>query len=169
MKLRIKSKLMSVHSEIEVLNASGEVIYHADTDPLSSPRVTRFKDACHQELAVITTVRLDREHRAHQVTMADGRVMDIKRAFRTPVSTAESYLTVSGAPWSVVTRRAWTNRFEIRSEAGAVVAEAKQIPVERGDAYELQVKDEEHLDELVMLSLIARYVMREDAPVPAAI
>lgn len=169
MKLRIKSKLMSVHSEVEVLDRSGEVVYHADTDPLSSPRLTRYKDAGHNELAVITTVRLDSENRAHHVVMADGRTFDLKRKFRTPASTTESYLTVSGAGWKIVTRRAWTSRFEIRSESGSVMLEAKQVPAERGDTYDLDVHDEEHVDELVLLSLIARYVMREDAPVPAAI
>ena len=44
MKLRIKAKLLSVHSEVEVSTTDKEVVYCADTDPLSSPRLTRLKD-----------------------------------------------------------------------------------------------------------------------------
>lgn len=168
MKLRIKEKLMSVHSGVEVADSSGEVLYTAETDPLSSPRTTRFKGADQRELAVVTTVRLDQKDRAHHVVMADGRAFDLKRRFRTPASTTESYLTVSDADWRIVTRRAWTSRFEIRSETGAKLAEAKQVPAERGDVYDLVVKDESRVDELVLLSLITRYVMHEDAPVPLA-
>ena len=92
MKLRIKAKLLSVHSEVEVSTTDEEVVYCADTDPLSSPRLTRLKDAEYCELATITTARLDAKDRAHHIVMADGHTFDIKRKFRTPASTVESYL-----------------------------------------------------------------------------
>lgn len=169
MKLRIKSKLLSVHSEIEVATMDGEVVYHADTDPLSSPRLIRFKDAECRELATITTVRLDYTDRAHHVVMADGRIIDVKRKFRTPASTVESYLIVKGADWQVVMTRGWTSRFEVRDTSGKVYVEAKQIAMERNDTYELNIKDEAHVDELVLMSLIARGIMAADAPAaPAA-
>lgn len=168
MKLRIQAKLMSVHSEVEVKTPAGEVRYTAETDPLSAPRHTYFRNAQGDELAQVTTVRLDQKDRAHRVVLADGRTFELKRKFRSPASTAESYLTISGTDWKVAAHRAWTSRFEVRDEAGTVLAEAKQVPAERGDVYDLVIKDAEHVDELVLIALIARYIMREDAPIPAA-
>lgn len=168
MKLRIQAKLMSVHSEVEVKTTAGEVRYVTETDPLSAPRRTFFRNARGDEIAQVTTVRLDTKDRAHRVVMADGRTFELKRKFRSPASTAESYLTISGTDWKVAAHRAWTSRFEVRNEAGGVLAEAKQVPAERGDVYDLVVKDAEDIDELVLIALITRYIMREDAPVPTA-
>lgn len=167
MKLRIKAKLLSVHSEVEVSTTDKEVVYCADTDPLSSPRLTRLKDAECRELATIATVRLDAKDRAHHVVMAGGRTFDIKRRFRTPASTVESYLTVEGADWQVVMTRGWTNRFEVRDTAGRVYVEARQVPMERNDTYELNVKIPEHMDELMVMCIVARSIMAADAPANA--
>lgn len=80
MKLRIRAKLLSVHSEVEVSTTDEEVVYCADTDPLSSPRLTRLKDAEYRELATITTARLDAKDRAHHIVMADGHTRSISSA-----------------------------------------------------------------------------------------
>lgn len=165
MKLRIKEKLMSVLSEVQVTDARGEVLYYTDTEPLSSPRLSHFKDAHDQELAKISTVRLDEKKRAHHVVMADGRVYDLTRKFRNPASTTESIVTVENVGWCAVTRRAWTSRFEIRSEDGTVLAEAKQIAAERGNTYDLDVKCKENVMEVVLFALIVRYTICQDAPV----
>lgn len=168
MKLRIKSKLLSVHSEIEVTATDGSVLYCADTDPLSSPRLMRFKDAEYRELATVTSVRLDYADRAHHIVMADGRAIDVRRKFRTPASTVESYLVVKGADWQVVMTRGWTSRFEVRDSAGKACVEAKQIARERNGTFELNIKDEAHVDELVLMGLIARDIMTADTPVASA-
>ena len=168
MKLKIKAKLASVLSEVLVSDAKGDMLFCAETEPLSAPRKSCFKDASYNVLATVTTARLDTAKRAHHVVMTDGRTFDLTRKYRNPASTTESIITVENVGWCAVTRRAWTNRFEIRSEDGAVLAEAKQIAAERGDAYELNVKDEQHTAELVLIALIARYIMREDTPAPAA-
>lgn len=164
MKLRIKAKLLSVHSEVEVSTTDKEVVYCADTDPLSSPRL---KDAECRELATITTARLDAKDRAHHIVMADGHTFDIKRKFRTPASTVESYLTVEGADWQVVMTRGWTNRFEVRDADGRAYVEARQVPMERNDTYELNVKISEHMDELMVMCIVARSIMAADAPANA--
>lgn len=167
MKLRIKAKPLSVHSEVEVSTTDEEVVYCADTDPLSSPRLTRFKDAEYRELATITTAHLDAKDRAHHIVMADGHTFDIKRKFRTPASTVESYLTVEGADWQVVMTRGWTNRFEVRDTGGRVYVEARQVPMERNDTYELNVKISERMDELMVMCIVARSIMAADAPTNA--
>ena len=166
MKVRIKAKAASVRSEAEVVNAKGEVLFRTETDPLSSPRRTRVMDAAGNEIAAITTVRLDESKRAHHVVMASGDTYDCVRRFRNPASTTESIITVKGTGWQSLTRRAWTNRFEIRAGAGRVLAVAKQSPAALGDAYDVEVKDETHLAELVIFSLIIRYIMKQDNPVP---
>lgn len=168
MKCKIKGKLASVYSEIEVTKPDGTLLYSLETEPLSAPRTSHFKNAAFERLATVTTVRTDTADRANHVAMADGRAFDLKRKFRNPASTTESFITVSGLGYKIVTRRAWTNRFEIRRVDGAVLAEARQIAAERGDTYELTVKDkgEAHAQELILFALIARDVMRRDTPVP---
>ena len=65
--------------------------------------------------------------------------------------------------------RGWTSRFEVRDSAGKACGEAKQIARERNGTFELNIKDEAHVDELVLMSLIARDIMTADTPVaPAA-
>lgn len=168
MKVRIKSKAMSVHSETEVVDAQGNLLFCTETDPLSAPRRTRVTSADGAEVAVITTVRLDERKRAHHVVMADGRAFDCTRRFRNPASTTESIITVKDVGWQSLTRRAWTNRFEVRSKAGRVLATAKESPAALGDAYDVEVKDEAHLAELVIFAIITRYIMKQDDPVPSA-
>lgn len=165
MKLQMQTMPMSVQSEVEVKDMTGAVLFRAKTDPLSSPRCTLLFDADGRERAKVTTVRLDYKDRAHHVTMADGRTFELTRKFRVSASTTESILTVSGLDWKIATRRAWTSRFEIRSASGNVLAEARQIAARRGDVYEIDLRGEDRTEELVLCCLIARYVIREDAPV----
>ena len=68
--------------------------------------------------------------------------------------------------WTVLTQRAWSSRFEVHSEDGKVLVRAKQVPALRGDAYDIEVLDEDHVIEMVLLALIARSVIRDDAPIP---
>lgn len=165
MKLILRPKPTSVYSEVEVATPEGALLYSSDTEPLSAPRKSYFKDANDEILATITTVRMDDKNRAHHVVTSDGRVFDLVRKFRNPASTTESYIKVGSTGWQAITRRAWTSRFEIRSSGGDVLLQARQVTAERGDTYELDVKDEAHVDGLVLLALITRYVMHKDVPV----
>ena len=167
MKLRIKAKLLSVHSEVEVSTTDKEVVYCADTDrsPRRASRASKTPSAA--SLPLSRPHRLDAKDRAHHIVMADGHTFDIKRKFRTPASTVESYLTVEGADWQVVMTRGWTNRFEVRDADGRAYVEARQVPMERNDTYELNVKISEHMDELMVMCIVARSIMAADAPANA--
>lgn len=164
MKLIIRPKVASVYSEVEVTTTGGALLYSSETEPLSVPRVSYFKNASFEKLATVTTSRTDRKQRAHHVVMADGRVLDLVRKFRNPISTTESCIAVKNLGWQIVIRRAWTSRFEILEADGTVLAEAKESLTGFLKTYELNVKDEAHLDELALFSIIARYVMLEDTP-----
>lgn len=166
MRLRISSKLASVHSETEVANEKGEVLYTAQTDPLSAPRMTRVANSADGELARYTTTRTDTEDRAYRITTSDGTILNLKRRFRVSAKTNEAVIRVRPINWSVVTRRAWTCRFEVRDASDRVVARAKQVPALRGDVYDVDVIDGSRELEVVLLSLIARTVIREDSPSP---
>ncbi len=47
-----------------------------------------------------------------------------------------------------------------------MLVRAKQVPALRGDVYDIEVLDEDHAIEMVLLALIARSVIRDDAPIP---
>lgn len=166
MRLHISSKLASVHSETEVANEKGEILYTAQTDPLSAPRLTRVVDGAGAEIARYTTTRTDTKDRAYRISMADGSELDLKRKFRVSAKTNEAVIRVQPVGWTVVTRRAWTCRFEIRDASDRVVARAKQVPALRGDVYDVYVLDGSREVRIALLSLIARTVIREDSPSP---
>lgn len=166
MKLRISSKLASVHSELEVSTVDGEALFTAHTDPLSSPRTTRVVDASGTEVACYRTSRSDDKDRAHHIDFRSGVSMDLKRSFRVSAKTDEAVIRVQPQGWMVVTRRAWTSRFEIRTEGGRVMARAKQIPALRGDVYDVEVLDDARVVAIAVLSMIARAVIRDDSPSP---
>lgn len=166
MKLKIKAKLASVYSEVEVLSSKSEVLFCINTEPLSAPRLSVLKDGEHVELARVTNQRLDARERAHIITWADGSVWHLTRRFRNKASTTESIITIAETGVQAITRRSWTNRFELRTAEGSVLASGRQIPADRGDAYELDIKDESQLAQLVLLALITRYILRQDAPAP---
>ena len=166
MKLRISSKLASVYSEVNVVDSDGALRFSTMTDPLSSPQVTRLLDESGQEVARYSTARADARERKHRIVMADGTSFTATRRFRVSASTSESTIRVAGSDWVVLTQRAWSSRFEIRTEGDRVLARAKQLQALRGDAYDVDIKDEEHLVEMLLLSLIARSVIRGDAPSP---
>jgi len=98
---------------------------------------------------------------------SSARLFDTGRGPRPPASTVESYLTVEGADWQVVMTRGWTNRFEVRDADGRAYVEARQVPMERNDTYELNVKISEHMDELMVMCIVARSIMAADAPANA--
>lgn len=60
-----------------------------------------------------------------------------------------------------------TNRFEVRDTGGRVYVEARQVPMERNDTYELNVKISERMDELMVMCIVARSIMAADAPTNA--
>lgn len=169
MKLRITSKYASVHNEAYVENKKGELVYSALTDPLSSPLKTRVVDANGNEVAYFTTVFGDAEKRAHKIVVDDGSEDGVKlsltRKFRTKTKTSESLLNVKPVDWVVVTRRAWTSRFEVRTSSQRVLARAKQVPADLKDVYDLDILDEAHAVQIMVLSLITSAVMHEDVHV----
>lgn len=166
MKLRISSKLASVYSEVNVVDRAGVCKYTTTTDPLASPQVTRLLDESGTELARYEATRTDTKDRRHRIVLGDGTSIVAKRRFRVAASTSESVITAGDTGWTVLTQRGWTSRFEVRGEGGRVVARGKQLQSLRGDTYDVDILDEGHLVELLLLSLIARGVIREDAPSP---
>lgn len=166
MKLRISSKLASVHSEVIVVDHEEKAVFSTRTDPLSAPRCTRLYDAGGLELAHYTTTRTDEKDRAYSVSIDGGVSFTTKRSFRVSSSTSEAVIKVAQMGWAVLTQRAWSSRFEVRSDDGEVLARAKQVPALRGDVYDVEVLDEEHAIEMVLLALIARSIIRDDAPSP---
>ena len=70
--------------------------------------------------------------------------------------------------WMVVTRRAWTSRFEIRSGRRAGDGARQADPALRGDVYEdVEVLDNARVvSDRAVLSMIARAVIRDDSPSP---
>lgn len=166
MKLRISSKLASVYSEVNVEDRLGSKRFTTTTDPLSSPQATTLLDATGTEVARYVASRSDMKERRHRVVLADGTAFDVTRRFRVASSTSESVITAVGTGWTVLTQRGWSSRFEIHSDDGKVLARAKQIQALRGDAYDVDILDESHLIEMLLLALIARTIMREDSPSP---
>lgn len=166
MKLRISAKLASVHSEVNVTDLEEKTVFTTKTDPLSAPRCTRLYDAEGVELAHYETTRTDEKDRAYSVSIDGGVSLTTKRSFRVSSSTCEAIIKVGQTGWTVLTQRAWSSRFEVHSEDGKVLVRAKQVPALRGDVYDIEVLDEDHAIEMVLLALIARSVIRDDAPIP---
>lgn len=166
MKLRISAKLASVHSEVNVTDLEEKTVFTTKTDPLSAPRCTRLYDAEGVELAHYETTRTDEKDRAYSVSIDGGVSFTTKRSFRVSSSTCETIIKVGQTGWTVLTQRAWSSRFEVHSEDGKVLVRAKQVPALRGDVYDIEVLDEDHVIEMVLLALIARSVIRDDAPIP---
>lgn len=166
MKLRISAKLASVHSEVNVTDLEEKTVFTTKTDPLSAPRCTRLYDAEGVELAHYETTRTDEKDRAYSVSIDGGVSFTTKRSFRVSRSTCEAIIKVGQTGWTVLTQRAWSSRFEVHSEDGKVLVRAKQVPALRGDVYDIEVLDEDHAIEMVLLALIARSVIRDDAPIP---
>lgn len=166
MKLRISAKLASVHSEVNVTDLEEKTVFTTKTDPLSAPRCTRLYDAEGAEFAHYETTRTDEKDRAYSVSIDGGVSFTTKRSFRVSGSTCEAIIKVSQTGWTVLTQRAWSSRFEVHSGDGKVLVRAKQVPALRGDVYDIEILDEGHLIEMVLLSLIARSVIRDDAPIP---
>ncbi len=168
-----------------------KTVFTTKTDPLSAPRCTRLYDAEGVELAHYETTRTDEKDRAYSVSIDGGVSFTTKRSFRVSSSTCEAIIKVDGGVsfttkrsfrvssstceaiikvgqtgWTVLTQRAWSSRFEVHSEDGKVLVRAKQVPALRGDVYDIEVLDEDHAIEMVLLALIARSVIRDDAPIP---
>ena len=85
---------------------------------------------------------------------------------KTVFTTKTDPLSAPRCTRTVLTQRAWSSRFEVHSEDGKVLVRAKQVPALRGDVYDIEVLDEDHVIEMVLLALIARSVIRDDAPIP---
>ncbi len=166
MKFRMSATLASVHCEVNVTDLEKGTMFIARTDPLSAPRCTHLYDIEGVELAHYATTRTDEKDRAHTVSIDGGISFTTKRSFRVPSSTCEAVIKVGQMGWTVLTQRAWSSRFEVHAEDGKVLARAKQVPALRGDVYDLEVLDEDHVIEMVLIALIARSVIRDDAPSP---
>lgn len=166
MKLRISAKLASVHSEVNVTDLEEKTVFTTKTDPLSAPRCTRLYDAEGVEFAHYVATRSDEKGRAYSVSVDGSPSFTAKRSFHVSSSACEATIKVGETGWTVFTQRAWSSRFEVHSEEGKVLVRAKQVPALRGDTYDIEVLDEDHMIEMLLLALIARSVIRDDAPSP---
>ena len=146
MKLRISSKLASVYSEVNVVDADGALRFSTMTDPLSSPQVTRLLDESGQEVARYSTARgaYVRE-RKHRIVMADGTSFTATRKFRVSASSEREHH--QGRRLRLGRVDAARMEQQVRDPHGGerVLARAKQLQALRGDAYDVDIKDEEHL------------------------
>ncbi len=118
------------------------------------------------ELAHYVTTRTDEKDRAYSVSIDGGVSFTTKRSLRVSSSTCEAIIKAGQTGWTGLTQRAWSSRFEVHSEDGKVLVRAKQVPALRGDAYDIEVLYEDKVIEMVLLALIARSVIRDDAPIP---
>ena len=140
-------------------------MFTTKTDPLSAPRCALSTMPRAPSSRITRPRARTQKDRAYSVSIDGGVSFTTKRSFRVSSSTCEAIIKAGQTGWTVLTQRAWSSRFEVHFGDGKVLVRAKQVPALRGDAYDIEVLDEDHVIEMVLLAHIARSVIRDDAPI----
>lgn len=156
MKLRMKSKIASLHSKIEITDDDGKALYHVHSKVFSLHNVTFIARANGDEVATITRKPVSL-HETHFIEMADGTAVEIRTELW---HATKDVLNIDDLGWYLIGDLVQHN-YRLMDEQGQMLAQAHRKWMSLHNTYEVEIEDEDRADKIVAV-LIALDKIVED-------
>lgn len=154
MKLQIKSKVMSVHEKMDVLNEDGGLAYHVHSKVLSIHDKTRIDDAAGNEVAYIHAKAVSIHH-VYYVDMMNGESFEL----REELTHIKDVLDIEPLGWQLRGKNILAYHFQIVDADERVIATSHREVISLHDTYYLDIFDDAQADKVVAIFVIMRHLI----------
>ncbi len=156
MLLHAKSKMLSIHKKMEIMDESDQVMYTVESKAISIHDTTYVRGADGREVATITHKPISL-HETHDVTFADGSVVEVRTEW---FHVMRDVIDLEGLGWQL-RGDVLQHNYEFVNQLGAVIARTHQKWVSLHDVYYIDVIDESQLDRIVAIYVALERIIRE--------
>lgn len=158
MKLQIKSKVVSIHDKIDVLDENENPVYHVHTKALTIHDKTYIEDAAGNEVAYIHAKAVSIHH-VYYVEMANGETFELKESLKH----IRDFVDIEPLGWQLRGDSILEFDFQIYDADGAVLASAHRKFVSIHGIYDMEIYDESKADQIVAIFIIMKHIVENRA------
>lgn len=155
MDLHIKSKPISVHNAMEVLDDNDQVVYRVHSKALSVHDKTYLEDAQGNELAYIHAPVVS-VHHVHYIEMTDGESFELSEE----LFHIKDIIDVEGLGWQL-RGSVLAFEFEVVDAEGRQLATAHRRYISLHNVYDLHIAAEDQAAKLVALFVVISHIVTE--------
>lgn len=156
MLLHTKSKMLSIHQKMSVLNEEEQVVYTVESKAISIHDTTFIRDAEGRDVATLTHKPISL-HETHDIAMASGETIELRTEL---FHFTDDVIHLEGLGWELHGDMLQHN-YEIVDGEGRVLASAHHKWVSVHDVYFIDVLDESQIDRIVCVYVALEKIVRE--------
>ncbi|MDD2960295.1 MAG: LURP-one-related family protein [Lachnospiraceae bacterium] len=155
MKIFLKSKIVSLKHEIDIMDENMEKIYEVTSRFISIHDKTVLINAKTEEKVADIHRKPLSFHEVYYVDMVDGT----KFEFNTEIfKIVHEEINIKGLDWKI-TGNFLQHDFDVVNEQGSIVASSHKKWVSLHDSYEVDVVDEAHLETIVAIYAVLDHII----------
>lgn len=156
MLLHTRSKLLSIHQKMDILDEDDRVVYTVESKVVSIHNTTTVTDADGQEVAVLTHKPISL-HETHDIAMASGEKIELRTEL---FHFTDDVVDLTGVGWQLRGDMLQHN-YEIVDGDGRVLATAHHKWASLHDVYTIDILDESQTDRIVCVYVALEKIIRE--------
>ncbi|MDO4291004.1 MAG: LURP-one-related family protein [Eggerthellaceae bacterium] len=157
MKLRIASKLLSVHDKIHITDEYDNPLYEVHTNAITMTDKTHIKTPDGTEVAYCHAKLFSPMHHTCYVEMVDGTAFEMSREW----THATDIIDIEGLGWQLRGEHMITLNFDLTDAEGNVLAAAHNDLVSLRDVFEVEVYDEEDVDIIAAIFVMFKHMVEQ--------
>lgn len=163
MQLQIKSKILSLHDKMDVLDENGNVVYRVHTKALTVHDKTYIENAAGNEVAYLHAKTFSIHH-IYYVEMSNGESFE----FRDELMHIKDCVDIEPLGWQLRGKNILEFDFQVFDSQENVLAKAHRKYVSIHDTYLVDVLDESKADEIVAIFVIMKHLVESNDTISAA-
>ena len=156
MLLHAKSKMISIHKKMEIMNEADEIMYTVESKAISIHDTTYVRNAAGEPIATISHKPISL-HETHIIEFADGEQVEVRTEW---FHVMRDVIDLEGLGWQL-RGDVLQHNYEFVNQLGAVLARTHQKWVSLHDVYYIDVLDESQLDRIVAIYVALERIIRE--------
>ncbi len=156
MLLHAKSKMLSIHKKMEIMDEDDRVLYTVESKAISIHDTTYIRNAVGETIATISHKPISL-HETHEIEFADGERVEVRTEW---FHVMNDVIDLDGLGWQL-RGDVLQHNYEFVNQLGAVMARTHQKWVSLHDVYYIDVLDEGQLDRIVCIYVALERIIRE--------
>ena len=156
MLLHAKSKMLSIHKKMEIMDESDQVLYTVESKAISIHDTTYVRNAAGETIATIKHKPISL-HETHIIELAGGEEAEVRTEW---FHVMQDVIDLEGLGWQM-RGDILQHNYEFVNSLGGVLARTHQKWVSLHDVYYIDVQDESQLDKIVAVYVALERIIRE--------
>lgn len=156
MKLHIKSKLMSIHDKMQILDEQDKIMYEVESKALSIKDKTYIKKADGTDIAYIHAKMISL-HNTYFAEMTNGKAFELNEELW---HLTKDIIHIDEFGWQLE-GDFLAHNYEITDRHGDIIATARRKWISLHNIYYLDIMAENLMDEIVTVFIVLEHMIRK--------